>query len=323
MNALIHHAHCRRQVLTQLSGWMQDRRQRNGMWTILLGLLLASPPAVAATAVDERQDALPEGHVEVINVSGRVSVSGWERDEIAITGTLGRGVERLEFAVEGSYTRIEVIYPKNGRSDSSELEIRVPAGSSLDVRTVSASIRTEGVTGRQWLSSVSGRIRSDVFSSELEAETVSGSVTVSGHEQVAVLTLKSVSGDIEASDVRGELDAGSVSGGIDVNAGMLDRARLGTTSGRITLEGGLAANGRYDISTTSGRISITLDHDADLDLDAQSFGGRIENCFGVEAERQGYSPGRTLRYRVGEGNRSVRIRSMSSRIEICAESLSG
>ena len=54
-----------------------------------------------------------------------------------------------------------------------------------------------------------------------------------------------------------------------------------------------------------------------------SFSGRIENCFGVHATREGYSPERSLRYRVGEGNRTVRIRTMSSRIEICAESLSG
>jgi DUF4097 and DUF4098 domain-containing protein YvlB len=307
MNALIQHACCRRSTC----------------WAALLSLLLVNQPAVAETSIDERQDAAAEGHVEVINISGAVEVTGWEEDQVAITGTLGRGVERLDFSVDGDQTRIEVIYPQTGRSEGSDLQIRIPAGSSLDVRTVSASINADDVTGRQWLNSVSGDITSEVFDSDLEAETVSGSLAVSGAAQPTVVALKTVSGNIEANAVSGELEAGSVSGRIEVDAGMLDRARLGTTSGRITLDGGLASGGRYDLSTTSGRVSVMLDHDADLDLDAQSFSGRIENCFGLDAEREGYSPERSLRYRAGEGDRTVRIRTMSSRIEICAESLSG
>ena len=315
MNALVQHARCRRQVYGQL---FQLRA-----WAALFGLLLVGQPVFAETPVDERQAADPNGHVEVINISGEVEVSGWDEDGITVTGTLGRGVERLDFVVDGDQTRIEVIYPESGRSEGSELSIRIPAHSSLDIRTVSASIRTDGVTGRQWLNSVSGDVTSEVFSSDVEAETVSGSVDVTGSDERTVLALKTVSGNIDATDVSGELEAGSVSGRIEVDAGMLERARLGTTSGRITIDGGLASGGRYDLSTTSGRVTVNLDHDADLDLDAQSFSGRIDNCFGVEAERQGYSPERSLRYRDGAGDRTVRIRTMSSRIEICAESRSG
>ena len=323
MNALIQHAHCRRMARAQLLGLLPSGRHLKTAWTALIGLLLVSQPAIAETPIDERAAATADGHVEVINISGKVEVTGWERDEIAISGALGRGVERLDFVVDDDQARIEVIYPKHGRSEGSVLEIRIPEASSLEVRTVSAAITAEDVRGRQWLTSVSGRITSTVFDSDLEAESVSGSLDVSGTEQPTVLTLKSVSGNIEAIDVSGELEAGSVSGRIEVDAGLLDRARLGTTSGRITLEGGLASGGRYDLSTTSGRVTVNLDHDADLDLDAQSFSGRIENCFGLEATRDGYSPERSLRYRVGEGNRTVRIRTMSSRIEICADSLSG
>ncbi len=321
MNALIQHAHCRRQAQLQLLASL--RRSLKGAWAALLGLVLVSQPVLAETPIDERQDADPNGHVEVINISGEVVISGWDEDEITVTGTLGRGVERLDFVVDGDQTRIEVIYPKSGRSEGSDLEIRIPADSSLDVRTVSASITADGVTGRQWLNSVSGDVSSEIFSADVEAETVSGSLDVTGSDERTVVALKTVSGNIDATDVAGELEAGSVSGRIEVDAGMLDRARLGTTSGRISIDGGLASGGRYDLSTTSGRISVNLDHDADLDLDAQSFSGRIENCFGVEAKREGYSPERSLRYRAGEGDRTVRIRSMSSRIEICAESLSG
>ena len=329
MNALIQHAHCRRQAQLQLLEFLHANTLARlnplagRIWAALLSLLLFSQPALAETDIDERRDVQPEGRVEVINISGEVEVSGWDRDEVHVTGSLGRGVERLDFVVDGDATRIEVIYPKSGRSEGSDLEIKIPHSSSLDVRTVSASIKAEEVDGRQWLSSVSGDVTSDRYGSDLEAETVSGSVDVSGTGQQAVLSLKSVSGNIYAEDVNGELEAGSVSGRIEVEGGMLDRARLGTTSGRISIDGGLSSGGRYDLTTTSGRIIVNLDHDEDLDVDAQSFSGRIENCFGVEAEREGYSPQRSLRYRVGEGDRTVRIRTMSSRIEICADAISG
>lgn len=323
MNPLIQHAHRRRQAQLQFLALFSLPQHLRTAWVALLSLLLVSQPATAETPIDERQDAAADGHVEVINISGEVTVTGWDEDEIAITGSLGRGVERLEFVVDGERTRIEVIYPESGRSEGSDLEIRIPAASSLDVRTVSASIDAAGVTGQQWLNSVSGDVTSEVHEADLEAETVSGSLEVNGSEQQTVLALKTVSGNIDATDISGELEAGSVSGRIEVDAGMLSRARLGTTSGRISLDGGLASGGRYDLTTTSGRVTVNLDNDADLDLDAQSFSGRIENCFGLDAVREGYSPERSLRYRIGDGNRTVRIRTMSSRIEICAESLSG
>jgi DUF4097 and DUF4098 domain-containing protein YvlB len=228
-------------------------------------------------------------------------------------------VERLDIQADGDDIRIEVIYPKNGRSNSSYLEVQVPRESSLDIRAVSASIEVADVRGRQRLNSVSGDITAQLFGSDLEAETVSGTLDIEGSGLPTVVDLRTVSGNIEIDRISGELDAGTVSGRIEVDADVLDRARLGTTSGRIKLEGGLASGGRSDLSTTSGRISVMLDHEGDLDVDAQSFSGNIENCFGVESTRAGYSPERSLRFRNGEGDRTVRVRTMSGSINLCAE----
>ncbi len=282
----------------------------------------AASTVMASEPINERQAADPAGRVEVANISGRVSVLGWDEEEIEITGVLGRGVERLDFVRDGETTHIEVIYPTNGRSSGSTLLIRVPEGSSLDVTTVSADIEITDVLGRQRLGSVSGDVSSQVFGADLEAETVSGGLEVYGDNQTINLALRTVSGDIDTRAVSGELEAGTVSGRIKVAAGMLDRARLGTTSGRISLDGGLAADGRYDLSTTSGRISVMLDQGGDLDVDAQTFSGNIDNCFGIEATRSRYGSERTLRFQEGEANRTIRVRAMSSRIELCSEELS-
>jgi DUF4097 and DUF4098 domain-containing protein YvlB len=290
---------------------------------IAIGLFYAST-AQADEDINERLDAVPDGTVEVENLAGEIVVKGWDENAVQVTGSLGDGVERLEFRSDGDLTVIEVIYEQGRRhSGGSDLEIRIPAASNLEVDAVSAPIEVEGVEGRQRLRTVSGDITTEVYQRDLEAETVSGDLTVSGRNAPTFTTLRTVSGSIETEALSGELEASTVSGSIEAEAELLSRARLNTTNGRIEIEGGLATDGRFDLSTTNGRVDVMLDHDQDLDVDAQTFNGSIDNCFGVEPTRSRYSPERILRFQVGEADRTVRIRSMVGRIEICADNVSG
>lgn len=287
---------------------------------LLAGACLTAVAAAAGTPIDERQAAPADGSVLISNVSGEIVVTGWDREEVEVTGTLGRNVERLDFVRDGNLTVIEVIYPSDGsNSEGSDLSIRVPKGSELEVQAVSAPIEVSGVAGRQRLRSVSGDVRTEVFAADVEAETVSGDVSASGRDEPNHTSLTTVSGRIETRAVSGELDASTVSGDIDAEGKMLSWARLKTTSGRITIDGGLASGGRFDLGTTNGRVALMLDHDRDLDVDAQTFNGRIDNCFGRESSRNRYTPERTLRFQDGAADRTIRIRTMNGHIEICSE----
>ena len=77
-------------------------------------LLAASPAIRAGTPINERAAADPAGSVEVSNVAGTVRVTGWDRNEVEVTGELGDGAEKLEFAVADKVTRIKVILPRKG-----------------------------------------------------------------------------------------------------------------------------------------------------------------------------------------------------------------
>jgi hypothetical protein len=64
-----------------------------------LAVLLAALLAVGTRAqepIDETRQVTPDATVEVENISGSVVVMGWDRNEVKITGTLGRGTERLD-----------------------------------------------------------------------------------------------------------------------------------------------------------------------------------------------------------------------------------
>jgi DUF4097 and DUF4098 domain-containing protein YvlB len=285
----------------------------------LCGALLTAGAVAAATPIDERQPAPADGSVFVSNISGEIIITGWNRDEVEVTGTLGKNVERLDFTREGDLTVIEVIYPKDGRnSEGSNITVHVPEGSQLEVKSVSADVAVSGVTGRQRLRSVSGDVTTEVFAADVEADSVSGNVIVGGRDEMSHASLTTVSGRIETRAVSGELEASTVSGRIDARGRMLGWARLKTTSGRITLDGGLADGGRFDIGTTSGDVELTLDNDKNLDVDAQTFSGDLDNCFGVDSSKARYSPERSLRIETGEASRTVRIRAMSGDIEICS-----
>ena len=78
---------------------------------LLAALALASAGALAGAPINERAAADAAGQVEVSNTAGTVDVTAWARNEVEVTGELGKGAERLEFTRTGNVTRVKVILP--------------------------------------------------------------------------------------------------------------------------------------------------------------------------------------------------------------------
>ena len=158
---------------------MTKRRIMKKLKLIVLGLLAATP--VAAEEVDRTIDAAQDGHVHISNISGSVTVEGWSKNEVEVTGELGRNVEELIFTRDGDKVTIKVKVPrKGGRGIESDLDIKVPQGSSIDVGTVSADIEVSGVDGDQKLEAVSGDIETETVAADVKSGTVSGDVVIRG-----------------------------------------------------------------------------------------------------------------------------------------------
>jgi hypothetical protein len=75
--------------------------------------LLVSPwsLASAATSVDEHRAANPQGAVEIDNVAGSIDVQGWDKSEVAVTGSAGVDVERVDVTGDGISTSLRVVLP--------------------------------------------------------------------------------------------------------------------------------------------------------------------------------------------------------------------
>jgi DUF4097 and DUF4098 domain-containing protein YvlB len=271
----------------------------------VMALAAIAAPAVAQQTLNEKRPASKDGVVEVHNVAGSVKVTGWDRDEVEVTGTLGRGSERLEFTGSGARTEVRVVLPRRSHQvDGSDLEIKVPAGSRLEVDTVSADIGVDMVTGPVRLESVSGRVEVAGGPREFEAKTVSGGIEIAAAN--APGRASSVSGTVVLKGVKGSVEASSVSGAVTVTGDAVSRAELQTTSGDIRFDASLAGNGRLDAKTMSGTVDLRLPAATAADFDVTTFSGDIVNEFGPEARRASeYGPGKELSFSTGAGARVV------------------
>jgi DUF4097 and DUF4098 domain-containing protein YvlB len=283
-------------------------------------VLMAVPPvAVAGTPINERAAADPGGAVEVSNVAGTVRVSGWDRNEVEVTGELGEGAERLEFVTGDKVTRVKVILPGKSRNvEDTDLILRVPAASRVSVNTVSADIDVEGVTGAQRLQSVSADIRTQAAAEDVECKSVSGDVSINGAGRKALVTVTTVSGDATALKVAGEVNANTVSGNLTLGLGQTSRSRVRSTSGDLTIASVLAPDGRFDVESISGDVRLELHGPVDAEFDVSSFNGEIRNCFGPKpVSTSEYAPGKELRFREGPGSGRVRLKTLNGDIDLC------
>jgi DUF4097 and DUF4098 domain-containing protein YvlB len=289
----------------------------------LVALACALVPGLGAAAarnVDEKHAADPQGTVEVSNVAGRLEIQGWDRPEVAVTGTLGAGVERLDFTTTGNRTEVRVVLPKIhfGISDGeARLVVRVPARSEVNANVVSADLVARGVTGRLALQSVSGEVEAEV-AREARINTVSGDATLAARPETALLEIRTVSGGVVVrGGPRGEVSVATVSGDAELALGPVNRARFKTVSGDLAAELGLAADARVEAESVSGDVKLTFGGTPSGRFDVETLSGDIDNCFGPKPTQPRFGPGSRLSFQEGTGHAEVRIDTKSGDVSLC------
>ena len=276
-----------------------------------------------ASADEEHRsiDAHAEGSVSISNVAGSVEVTGWSRDEVDVEADLGRGVDELIVERDEDDIVIRVKVPRdNARNISSDLVIRVPENSDLEIGVVSADIEVENVFGEQMLHAVSGDITTEAFESDVSAETVSGDIEVAGDGNAIDARFGTVSGDVDVLGVSGELDANSVSGDLAIAEGQFERVRGKTVNGSFVFRGQLEDGGRFDAESINGRLDVEFEGSISARFDIETFNGSIRNCFGPDSKRTSrYAPGRELKFTEGSGESRVSLNTLNGSVILCKD----
>lgn len=284
--------------------------------TVLALALMVAAAASAQQQVNESRKASATGVVTVETISGTIKVAGWSADEVRVTGTLGYGIERLDVESLGDRTKIKVIYPHDcRRCEGADLEISIPAGSRLEVETVSADVWVDQVSGVLDVETVSGDVKLRGQPSEIEAETVSGDLEIDAGS--APVEASSVSGSVTLLDAGDRVKATTVSGEVLVKAAVISRGDFEAVSGTVRIESDIAPNGRVTAEAVSGTIELVLPAAISAEFSVNTFSGEIDNEFGPEARRSGrYTPEKELQFSTGSGSAQVDVECFSGRVKI-------
>ncbi len=293
------------------------------LFSLVLLHVFNSGIAMAGTAINETRDVSADVTVEVSNVRGSVTVRGWDKPTVEITGTLGEGSKGLTVEGSGSRLRIKVEPPgsqgwfswgsSNNMQDST-LDIRIPRKGSLQVDVVSAIVDASGIAGRELrVETVSGKVKLEAKVSELAVDSVSGNIDMNGSADHA--NFESVSGDIRLRAGGGDFKFDTVSGDIDAELASYRGITGGTVSGDMRLRGIPGRDARVEVETMSGDVNLDLPSDTSGKLHAETFSGSLDSDFGKVAEPD-HGPGRSLEATMGEGAGRYHVETFSGDIVI-------
>jgi Putative adhesin len=277
--------------------------------------------AHAATSVDEHRAANPQGAVEIDNVAGSIDVQGWDKSEVAVTGTIGKDVERVEVTGEGNRTSVRVILPQGHhwgmRDGEAHLIIHVPANSSITASLVSSDVKVSAVHGGLELRSVSGNISGE-GGGDVHANAVSGDIHLTA-TSAKVIEVKAISGNIVLTGGNTDIEATTVSGDAHLTLGTVSRARFKTVSGDIAASLAAAADAQIEGESVSGDVKLDFASAPAADFDIQTISGEIDNCFGPKPVESRHGPGARLTFKTGDSSARVRVSSHSGDVRLCAK----
>ncbi|HWF10017.1 MAG TPA: hypothetical protein VG297_16225 [Bryobacteraceae bacterium] len=179
---------------------------------------------------------------------------------------------------------------------SVDYRITTPQQFNADVATSGGSISVGGLKGEVTAHTAGGSLHFDRIDGPVNGSTSGGSIVLAGAKGRAVVHTSG--GSIQLRDVGGDVDASTSGGSITVD-GVTGYVKAHTSGGHInanevsgaidasTSGGGVTATlltqPKQDcrLTTSGGRIDVTLAGDIHLDLDASTSGGGIRTDFDV------------------------------------------
>ncbi|MFN8095054.1 MAG: DUF4097 family beta strand repeat-containing protein [Vicinamibacteria bacterium] len=277
---------------------------------------LAVPAGLAAqTTVDQKHPAAPDATVKIENSAGSTKVTGWDRAEVQVRGTI---CSRCELELDGTdkLVKIEIgsthMNPMAGKSD---IEVLVPAGASVSVEGFQATIVVAGVSGSVKAETVNGALHHTGPSKEVSLQSVNGAVeTTKAQGRVNV---EAVNGAVTVRDAGGEIEASTVNGLLTVTGGSFSRVQIETVSGGARFDAALGPKAELSVESVSGSVELFFPASFGGEFSVTTFSGPITNELGPAAEKTNdFTPQKELSFTSGAGGARVSVETLSGAVQI-------
>jgi hypothetical protein len=250
---------------------------------LLAAIPLAAVHGAAQQKVDARYQLDVDGAVRIHNYNGTITIRGWDRDTVRVTGTIaGKGV--YYGGGRGKGVKLGV----DGSSDAAplaELTVVVPTRARVMVRGAATAIAIRDFAGAIDATALSGPIRIAGAAGEVLAETMDGDLEVEASP--SLLRARTAMGRIAWTGSSDDVSLVTVGGTITVTAGTVYHARVESVSGDVKFTGGIKPRGRATFETHGGDVTLALAAATRAELTADA---PVTSVLGVVSVRK---PGRS------------------------------
>jgi len=282
----------------------------------LAAIFLVSSPLLAQKKIERKLPLGMEGALRVVNMVGSVVVHGWAKDTVLVRGTLGAGDS---FFMGGGYTGAKMFVESLNDRDPkpTKLEIWVPSGVRLWIKTATANIDVSDVAGGLDLYVVSGTIDVTGNPHELNAEAIDGDIHITGSP--AWVRAKSASGAITLQGASPDAGLSTVSGPIKVDGGtgLFERTKIETVTGNISFAGRLDRSGAFDFDSHSGSIDIAIPEKTGATFSVVTIAGSITNNLSRKTPISGrFGRGAELSSEESGGGAKVSVRTFKGPVTL-------
>ena len=238
---------------------------------VLLALMQSRP--VAAQVAPHGFPATADVVMRIYVPKGRVTITTWTRDSIAVRGALGANASffgggdraHVKFGVEPRT-------PTNAELPSGDFTVVVPRGARLWVKMIDGELSVSGTTAELEAYAVRGRITVRAVAGVTAIESIDAAVDVRNAR--GDLRVRGSKGAVTLDDVMGTATVATISGPVTLTRWRAD-GRVETIGGDVHYLGGALPGALLDVQTHAGSITLSLDRTSVPMLDLSTRAGVV------------------------------------------------
>jgi hypothetical protein len=286
--------------------------------------LLTFVPALAETRIEKHLKLDPGGKLTVVSDAGSVTVTGTGSPgaHVVLTSDKDDLESRFDLKFEELPGEVRVTMKKKEsltfwtnwfNNSRVRFEIQVPTKTRTDLRTGGGHVTVRSLEGDAIVETSGGHIEVTDLNGTLSAETSGGHIslkTISGNAKV-----ETSGGHIEADGVEGNLVAETSGGHIEIRNAK-GRVDADTSGGHVQV--GFAKGNAHGgkIESSGGGITVAIDPNVDLAIDASTSGGSVTTDIPVKIV--GKVTGSSIRGTLGKGGETLFVHTSGGSVSIGA-----
>jgi hypothetical protein len=292
--------------------------------TTAIAAVLSTLPALADTRIEKNLKLDPGGKLTVVADAGSLTVSGSSSSgaHVLLTSDKDDFESRFDLKFEELPGELRITLKKKdslsswtGWFNNSKIrfEIQVPTKTATNLQTGGGHVSVHSLDGDAVVETSGGHIEVADIQGNLSAETSGGHIAIKNISGTA--NVETSGGHIEANGVNGNLVAETSGGHIEITDAR-GRVDADTSGGHVEVSfaKGNAHGGK--IESSGGGITVSVDPNVDLSIDASTSGGSVRTD--VPVKIVGKVKGSSIKGTLGKGGETLYVHTSGGSVTIGA-----